>query len=144
MKLSRCFYLWFLPLAFGLNSVFSFHYPGDEYLSWFVSSLPGMWIAFLKNSGDIKSFQYLAVLGALPIMVLIGWRLDLSKIKPVTWLATMAGVAVPGFCFALSRKFSLPDSLFEILGICLWLGSPISLAAHRAMRNWNSQTQQAS
>jgi hypothetical protein len=89
MNTHRWFFLFALPAGWAALSLLHFHFPGDEYGLWAVSSMAGTWITFLLPSvGDIHQpwirFS-VAATGAL-VMAGAGWLL--YRLGARRWLWT--------------------------------------------------------
>jgi hypothetical protein len=88
MNTHRWFFLFALPAGWAALSLLHFHFPGDEYSLWAVSSIAGTWITFLlPNVGDIHQpwirFN-VAATGAL-VMAGAGWLLYRSGARKWLW-----------------------------------------------------------
>ena len=107
--MKKYLYVWLLPLVWSICSFMSFQFPGDEYGLYAVSSMIGIWIAFLVDMpGDIHHpafWMSITATGAI-IMALIGWGLSALRVKLRLLLILHICAAV---AFFLLVVFSYPS-----------------------------------
>jgi hypothetical protein len=90
MNTHRWIFVLALPAGWAALSLLHFHFPGDEYGLWAVSSMAGTWIIFLLPSvGDLHQpwirFS-VAATGAL-VMAGAGWLLYRLAARTCLWTA---------------------------------------------------------
>ena len=109
----RLFYLWLIPLIWGVCCWMGFYYPGDEYAMWAIGSIAGTWVAFVFGVGDLHSILFrLGVVGAgvLP-MAVAGALLDWLKVRRWSWLLSYALCFTAIFCISVFSYPSLAKAL---------------------------------
>jgi hypothetical protein len=85
----RRFFLFALPAGWAALSLLHFHFPGDEYGLWAVSSMAGTWITFLLPSvGDIHQPWIRFSVAATGALVTEGVFLPDGTFLPLPKLAT--------------------------------------------------------
>jgi hypothetical protein len=94
------FFLWFLPLLWGVCSYVHHSYPGDENAMWLLSSTAGLWVtpfAFLGGASKAVIALYVAVAGAA-VMSVIGFAMDRFHIRKALWIVLflMGALAIFG------------------------------------------------
>ena len=97
-------YIWILPLLWASCSLIHFQFPGDEYGMYGISSIAGLWIAFIVRLGDQHNPMFpvaIALAGAI-VMSVIGFLMDRIRIRKTIWaiLFVVAALAV----FVMSIK----------------------------------------
>jgi hypothetical protein len=97
MNSNRWFFLLAVPVGWAAMSLLHFHFPGDEYGLWAVSSMAGTWSLFiLPNVGDIHQPWIRLCVAGVGALVMAGtgwvlWRLGVRKRLWVpVWLAASA------------------------------------------------------
>lgn len=83
MKQRLPFYIWLLPLLWGVCSYIHHSYPGDENAMWLISSVAGLWIAplvFFAHASKVMIAVYIAIAGAM-VMGGVGFVMDLFGVR---------------------------------------------------------------
>ena len=96
---SRLFYLWMLPLLWGIFTAISFFYSGDEHSLFAYGSLAGTWICFLYEFNTLEQAVIPVLATGAVILVLIGFLLDWLRVKKRLWLLVFVLIAVLLFIF---------------------------------------------
>ena len=87
MRNETRFYVWFLPVVWGVCSYAHHYYPGDENALWLVGSAAGWWMApfvFFGSASKTAAALGIAAAGAL-VMALAGWGMDRFGVKKGLW-----------------------------------------------------------
>lgn len=97
MNSNPWFFLLVLPAVWAALSLLHFHFPGDEYGLWAVSSMAGTWSLFLlPNIGDIHQPWIRLCVAGVGALVMMGagwalWRLGVRKrLWTILWLVAAA------------------------------------------------------
>lgn len=109
---SRLFYLWLLPPLWGIFTVISFFYSGDEHALFAYGSLAGTWICFLYEFNTLEQALIPVLATGAVILALIGLLLDWLRVKKRLWLFVFVLIAVLLFLF----QFSMYGSIERIRG----------------------------
>jgi hypothetical protein len=83
----RAFFVWVLPLAWGVSSLAQSRFPGDEHGFYVVSALPAAWAALFLLLGRIpkETIPICVLLAGAPVMAGIGWGMDRLRIRKILW-----------------------------------------------------------
>lgn len=87
MRSETRFYVWFLPVVWGVCSYAHHYYPGDENALWLVGSAAGWWMApfvFFGSASKTAAALGIAAAGAL-VMALVGWGMDRFSVRKRLW-----------------------------------------------------------
>ncbi len=109
---SRLFYLWLLPLLWGIFTAISFFYSGDEHALFAYGSLAGTWICFLHEFKTLVQALIPVMATGAVILALIGLLLDCLRVKKRLWLFVFVLIAVLLFIF----QFRMYGSIERIRG----------------------------
>lgn len=96
---SRLFYLWLLPLLWGIFTAISFFYSGDEHALFAYGSLAGTWICFLHEFKTLEQALIPVLATGTVFLALIGLLLDWLRVKKRLWLFVFFLIAVLIFIF---------------------------------------------
>jgi len=114
MNADRWFFLLAVPAGWAALSLLHFHFPGDEYGLWAVSSMAGTWsLLLLPNLGDIHQPWIrlcVAGVGAL-VMAGAGWMLWRLRVRKHWWLVLWLVVAVVVLVTSVKSYPSLEHAL---------------------------------
>lgn len=88
---SRLFYLWLLPLLWGIFTAISFFYSGDEHALFVYGS---SWICFLYEFKTLAQALVPVLATGAVILALIGLLLDWLRVKKRLWLFVFVLIAV--------------------------------------------------
>ena len=109
---SRLFYLWLLPLLWGIFTAISFFHSGDEHALFAYGSLVGTWICFLYQFKTLAQALVPVLATGAVILALIGLLLDWLRVKKRLWLFVFVLIAVLVFIF----QFRMYGSIERIRG----------------------------
>ena len=114
-------FTWLLPAWFVVASVLGTVWPGHGGQLFCIGALAGVWACYVVNSaGDVTSWLLPALLGGVPILLLLGRVLDRLQIDLRLWIPLAIGVAgVAGY--ALLQQFSELDRAVDYHGSFLSL-----------------------
>lgn len=108
-KTVRLRFTWLLPAWFAVASVLGTVWPGHGGQLFCIGALAGVWVCYLvDSSGEVASWLLPTLLGGVPILLLLGLRLDRLRADLRLWgllLLGVAGLAV----FLLLQQFSELD-----------------------------------
>lgn len=146
MNLKNTFFVWLLPLLWASCSLVSFHFPGDEYALYVVSSIAGVWIGFVFEFGDIHNPAIplsVAATGA-GVMAAVGFVMDRVRVRRFVWgilyvIATLmifvSAIGVyPSTERALSKNGSWWAYIFFSFNMGLYIAVALSFLAKVAER----------
>jgi hypothetical protein len=90
MTKERWFYWLILPFAWAGCSLLHFHFPGDEYALWAISSMAGSWVfIFMPNIGDIHQPAIRLLVAGVGALMLAGAGVLLDWLRVRWWVWTM-------------------------------------------------------
>lgn len=81
------FYVWVLPLVWGVCSYVHHNYPGDENAMWLLSSAAGLWlapVAFVGGASKDVIAIAIALAGSL-VMGAAGFGMDYLRVRKLFW-----------------------------------------------------------
>ena len=125
MRPRRWFYVWFMPLAWGLASLAGASHPGDEYGMWAFSSLAGVWVlAVIRVSGNIWNLLPAVLIAGMATLAILGLLLDLLRTPRRLAGRLYAGAAIAFcvmalVCIPMGKAGSGPAYLFFSLNMGL-------------------------
>ncbi|MBL9079913.1 MAG: hypothetical protein JNL08_20635 [Planctomycetes bacterium] len=135
---------WLLPAWFVVASVLGSIWPGRGGQLFCIGALAGVWACFLvDSSGDAASWLWPALLGGVPILLLLGRLLDRLRADPKVWVVLSVTAALGAGYFLLQGYAELDHalerhgSLWSFVVCALQLGSygaTIALLAFSARR----------
>jgi hypothetical protein len=149
------FYVWVLPLVWGVCSYVHHDYPGDENAMWLLSSAAGLWLAPVAFAGGASKDMIavaIALAGAL-VMGAVGFGMDWLRVRKLLWsilflacASAILGAAIMSYP-SIERAISKNGSwwayiLFSVnigIYISVVLSAFITLAA-RIVKHRNSGT----
>jgi len=83
----RLFYVWSLPLLWGVFSIFSFYFSGDKHGCFAIATIAGAWICFLHQFDTLgKSLFPILITGGI-VLGLTGIIMDWLGIQKKLWLS---------------------------------------------------------
>lgn len=135
MKHTRWFYLLWLPLAWSVVSLLHFHWPGDEYAMWAISSMAGAWVLFFTpNVGDIQRWWIRGAVAIVGFFVMsgAGWLLCWLKVRVRVWLVLWFGSVAGWMGFMLMQYTSIERALAKNGSWAAYLCTAILMAAYSA------------
>jgi len=109
---SKLFYLWLLPLLWGIFTAISFFCSGDEHALFAYGSLAGTWICFLYEFNTLEQALIPVMATGAVILALIGLLLDWLRVKNRLWLFVFVLIAVLLFIV----QFGMYGSIERIRG----------------------------
>jgi hypothetical protein len=107
------FFVWLLPVLWGGCSLLHYHFPGDEYGMYGISSIVGVWAIFIVKVGDVNHPMFpasIAVAGAI-IMAGVGWFMDWMRIWRKLWGIIFAICAIGVFVLSVLSYPSIEKAL---------------------------------
>lgn len=113
MKKKQRFFVWLLPVLWGACSLLHYHFPGDEYWMYAISSFAGFWIALITKVGDSNNPMFpilIAVAGAI-VMAGVGWFMDWMRIWKKLWVIIFAICAIGIFAISILSFPSIERAL---------------------------------
>ncbi len=135
MKHNRWFFLLLLPVLWSAVSLLHFHWPGDEYAMWAISSMAGAWVLFLKpNVGDIHQWWIRCSVATAGFFVMggAGWLLCWLKVRVRIWLVFWLGSSVGWMGFMLMQYPRVERALAKNGSWAAYLFTAILLATYSA------------
>ncbi len=96
---SRLFYLWLLPLLWGIFTTISFFHSGDEHALFVYGSIAGTWICYLYEFKTLAQALFPVLATGAVILAFIGLLLDWLRVNKRLWLFVFVLVAVLVFIF---------------------------------------------
>jgi len=129
------FYVWVLPLLWGVCSYVHHNYPGDENAMWLLSSVAGLWlapVAFVGGASKEVIALAIALAGAL-VMGAIGFAMDCFRIRKLLWAilfltcaSVVLGVAIMSYP-SIERAISKNGSWWAYILFSVNIGIYISV-----------------
>jgi hypothetical protein len=107
------FYVWVLPLVWGVCSYVHHNYPGDENAMWLLSSAAGLWVApvaFVGGASKDVIAIAIALAGAL-VMGAIGSALDCLRVRKLLWAILLLICTATVFVVAIMSYPSLERAI---------------------------------
>jgi hypothetical protein len=135
------FYVWVLPLVWGVFSLAQSRFPGDEHGFYIVSALPAAWAALFLLLGQVpkETIPTCVFLAGAPVMAGIGWGMDRLRIRKILWAvlyligagAVLSAVlgSFPSIERAVGRNGSLWAYLLLAANVGLYLSAVLSVVA---------------
>ncbi|UCG57011.1 MAG: hypothetical protein JSU70_19365 [Phycisphaerales bacterium] len=129
------FFLWLLPLFWGVCSYVHHSYPGDENAMWLLSSAAGLWIApfaFLGSASKAAIALFIAFAGAV-VMSAIGFVMDRFHISRALWITLflMSALAIFGAAIlsypSIERAISKNGSWWAYILFSINIGVYVSI-----------------
>ncbi|MFH1716011.1 MAG: hypothetical protein ABIF19_01560 [Planctomycetota bacterium] len=140
------FYVWLLPLIWGVCSYAHHNYPGDENAMWLISSAAGSWLApFAFVAGASKQAVALAIAlaGALVIGA-AGFAMDWFRVRKLLWailfvfcssaIFVTAIMSYPSIERAISKNGSLWAYILFSINIGIYASIILSVCATLIVR----------
>ena len=86
----RTRFIWILPVLFAVGTTLGTFWPGYGNTLFCVGALAGLWACYLLDaSGDVESWLLPALLGGVPILLLLGVLLDRIETDLRVWGAVL-------------------------------------------------------
>ena len=88
MRSRHAFFIWILPLIWGIASYAHSYHTGDEHGMYIISCIVGTWVpVFLRLPGDLKNpaFALTATMAGAVVFAIAGTIMDLIRSKPFRW-----------------------------------------------------------
>jgi len=109
-------FTWLLPAWFVVASVLGTFWPGHGGQLFCIGALAGVWLCFLvDSSGEASSWLWPALLGGVPILLLLGRLLDRLQADLRLWSFLLLCIA-GGAGYLLLQEFSEFDRAVEYHG----------------------------
>ena len=135
----RRFFVWFLPVIWGVTSFAATTHSGDEHGLWLVGSLPGVWTEFfVRSQGESIVLMRRAIAIGVATLVGFGWLMDRARVWRVLWLAcwlTLGAIICvtmlkshPTYARAISKNGSLLAYILAASNLSLTITSLFMLA----------------
>jgi len=140
-------FVWLVPVLWMGGVALGFKHPGDEYGLWVISSLPGMWIAWVVgNVGDIGAFLPKVLIAGGLVMGACGWLMDRLRVPVLAWgigvglgtlgLALQVLAYYPSWEKAMAKNGSLTAYVCFGWNVSIVLASVMGLAITAMLRWW--------
>jgi len=149
MRNRHTFFVWVLPLIWGIASYAHSYHTGDEHAMYIISCIAGTWIHFfVRLPGDVHdvSFRLLTtVAGAVPFAI-AGMLMDLIRSRPSRWaivfmtamlliFATMLR-SYPSLQRAISKNGSLWTYILSATVLALYVSVILCMLGNGLARLW--------
>lgn len=88
MERRRSFFIWILPLIWGVASYAHSYHTGDEHIMYCMSCVAGTWIhAFIRLQEGLKdpAFAIMTSMVGAVIFAVVGIIMDLIRSRPTRW-----------------------------------------------------------